>query len=490
MPKSRKDEALDSYLSTAELLEIAGITRKALRVYERDGACAPAVTKSDYYKYWTLEQADEIRQISDLSQSGLSVKEIIAAARAPESSLLELSYIDAVSQQRKDRRRIKSLWLQRISSEARRALLEVGDSWYLRYLPQRWLALVPVWPHAPELVLPGQFIEAYRRLSEVSQVVGWSASPLTGQLASIDESGAGTSYIYLQLANAPMPVPIGRRPADSGCYISASGEVNSPLCSARHCAECALFGCVPSEKALKHWAKAERDAAAAGYDLHDRTVMVDELAEPYLSGAWSVYTKHKLGTDSEAARLGVHGTTLRPRLMPHETALPCGVTACVLPQGFYLCKTCPSTSAAKEFDKARGVLEQLDTEEITEEHELETVRDALRKHETSPVAAAERIGYGFDHDETDADIPLQRGFSREPLAAMLSEHEPKLRSWLHLMRERDFSEVKLKTGTALAPENGYLIVTNRLKPTMPNAHGMFEIQALVNAGRLGPDVKD
>ena len=70
----KHDETL---FQIGEVIEILGVTRKALRVYEEAGLLIPAVRDTESgYRYYSADNMTQIRSIRSLQSLGLSLKEI------------------------------------------------------------------------------------------------------------------------------------------------------------------------------------------------------------------------------------------------------------------------------------------------------------------------------------------------------------------------------------------------------------------------------
>lgn len=62
------------YLSTGELAQMLGVTKQTVIYYDKIGLISPAVRDGKYYRYYTLEQADELDSILTFRNLGVSIK--------------------------------------------------------------------------------------------------------------------------------------------------------------------------------------------------------------------------------------------------------------------------------------------------------------------------------------------------------------------------------------------------------------------------------
>ncbi|MBE6894621.1 MAG: MerR family transcriptional regulator [Ruminococcaceae bacterium] len=69
----------ENLFQIGEVTKIAGVTRKALLVYEKKGLLTPAVKDSESgYRYYSADNITQIRAIRSLQSLGLSLKEVAA----------------------------------------------------------------------------------------------------------------------------------------------------------------------------------------------------------------------------------------------------------------------------------------------------------------------------------------------------------------------------------------------------------------------------
>ncbi len=476
---------LGGCFTTNEIISLAGISRKQLRSYTEKGIVAPLLPTSDEPSYgrrvWTIEQVALLRHVPALVRSGYSLEEIATLADQGAQAVTTALTAQYMRVMREGRRSLKD------TVSRRRELLDiiavgVQRSQYLRYVPQRWLALAP----SPDgSGLPGQsdFANLYINLRRAAEVVGWSLTEAVGGLISVMADGTdGSHYLYAGLASPPMPQPTGTRVIDGGCYHAVAPDSPCPGClSFDRCDECARFGRKRDASDTFEWAAYENDRP----NLWDNTVMMDELAQPYPTGMWSDYTKRKIaerenggaadtdvagGAANSCSRPGkpAHSIspTVRPRLMPHEVRLPIGMTACVMPAGVYLCYQCDEGDQTGAYQRIMGLAANLDRRTFTVEEE----RAASK---ASPIVM-------------ERNIQPEKGPFSDPFATGRAAGDPLMEGWFHDAEHDVLRKLELPLGMALAPEDGFCIVCSTIPAVNRNDPTRYEIQLLVDASKITP----
>ena len=498
---SRFDRPDRFRLSTREAMGFSGITRSALRYYIDKGVVVPLAANAideDKRKLqeWDRSQTETLQLAHSLSMNGTTLAQVAGVATEGFEGLLDSAYLEAANAMRRNRRLIKAIVNQKRQSERFRAAGAVKD-FYIRYLPQRWLSLIPVSEGHVAAVDRNAYIEKALALKEVVEVVGWSRalSPEVVHSVSANEE-TETRFAAYELASPPMPMVTEGFVVDGGCYRGVNGSGNL-RCDGLRCQECARFGRSPSSKEESSWKRAELTGKVL-----DRTVLADEVAEPYPVGIWHPYTDELLrkrraagsaddgrrgaddgqrGADDGAGKAGSadaganggggeapgngYRKTLpagRPRLMPQENRLPLGVTACELPAGFYLCRQGTYRNEEAMLQRLVGALSAIPQRPMSAEDEVRIASETARRSE-------------------EASPKRQPGPFIEPFASPRDFGDPTMFGFAKPILQSDFSKLVLPTATAFPPEDGYLIIQANIPTDAQSADAQFEFQVLLDA---------
>lgn len=191
-------------LTTNEVVAFTGATRKQLDNYIGKQVVTPLHGSSASNKLWTAEQASFLQHIPALQRAGLSIANIAELADQGTQAVHQTLTNQYMRELRMHRRALKSL-LYRTQETSDLACLGSTPEQYLRYIPQRWMALIPLLEDdaAPEL---SRFASSYLGLRGVAEVLGWCLTDSSGTLASLNADGRnGSYYLYAALASPPMP---------------------------------------------------------------------------------------------------------------------------------------------------------------------------------------------------------------------------------------------------------------------------------------------
>lgn len=476
MPKQSSVQRKDQpYLTTPDVERLTGVSRRSLESYVKAGIITPRRSSqaSNADMMWTFEQAALATRIKQLVREDFTLAQAADLHESGSATTIDdAAYERQVRGNRESRREVKD------SVNHRRKVadtLKLGriDGPYLRYVPQRWLALIPA--PAGQHVQPNtrEYISLASNLNEVVQVVGWSATMDFGTVASLTaDMAVGTSYASVTLASPAMPTITGEMVIDGGCYRVIDDSVDYPECDGVSCFECARFGRVPTEKELERWKAAE----IADPHIYDRTVMMDDLAEPYPAGMWSGYTSQMIEARKTHARY-VHGResrrgpSLRPRLMPHEVKLPCGVTSCVMPAGIHLCLQCDEGGYTGAYHQLLGMAMSIQSEVFTVEEEIAQYEQATSE---GPWRA---------QDKRNAKRGA-RGPIIEPFAIPRITGDPNMEGWNRRVTQPEIRALVLPTHMALAPEDGFCITCQTLPQTDANAPTRHELSFVVRCPEI------
>lgn len=473
-------------LNTQDVTRMTGASRRMLDHYEVTGLLTPsrAGGHARSKRQWSVDQAKFAERVRILQHGSRGLDEITSLADEGAESFLGELACQCSRDIRSAWRELKSATLDARRCEAAR-LLGPREGLYLRLLPQRWYALVPV--DIGEGMFPplGRLGASFVELHTVSQVVGWCTAGASGALVSISmasldacASGEGgglpgtdgcSRYAMIELATPPMPTPEAGMPHDGGCYCDVvESDEAMPACHGASCALCSRYGRSPTTEERFHWKTVENTEEG----LWDRTLMEDEMAEPYAYGIWSEHDRLDDGTWELSA--------LRPRLMPHVIRLPLGVTVASMPGGAYLCLQTDGDGVDEALGGYLDVVSSLDRREFGSDDE-EAMRDRRLSASEGDVPAATYRAFPFagELSADAADLPVDR-FAKHLLAG------DETASWVHDVSGGDLDALTLPTQMALAPEDGVCLSCSTLPTGGRNDIPRFELRVLVDPGPLGP----
>lgn len=448
-------------MSTAEVEALTGISRFRLTSFIRSGIVSPsrASASPQSEMRWTNDQVWLASKVPALLEGGFTLKEIAVLAEEGNDIIEAQLRACYMQKMREGRRGLKDILCRaQETGDVRR--VACAEREYLRYIPQRYLALAP---------MPGSSgFDADARsarligLLNAAKTIGWSLADSSGFLSSVSSNGtSSTVYSFATLTSAPMPTFSGIRMVDGGCYFAIDHERGAPGCDGASCAECTRFGREPSQADLFEW----QGRADAEPGLWDRTVMVDDLREPYPSGIWSEYTKARLGVGDVDNIGSGKSPTVRPRLMPHEVKLPLGITACVIPAGVFLCRQCDGGNQDLAFERMLGQASIMSQKPFTVQDELEASAKALERTKITEI---------------------ENGPVPDPFAVPHITGDPKLMGWWREVTNTELQRLSVPTEMALAPEDGYCVMCSTLPGTDRNDPTRYEMQLLVDASNIDP----
>ena len=484
-------------LNTQDVTRMTGATRRMLDHYEVTGLLTPsrAGGHARSKRQWSVDQAKFAERVRILQHGSRGLDEIASLADEGAESFLGELACQCSRDIRSAWRELKSATLDSRRCEAAR-LLGPREGLYLRLLPQRWYALVPA--EIGNTVFPplDKLGASFVGLHTVSQVVGWCTAGASGVLASISRPALdsladglpdGVSrYAYIELATPPMPAPSAGMPHDGGCYCDVVGEgAWMPECHGESCALCSRYGRPPTTEERFHWKTSENISG----DLWARTLMADDMDEPYAYGIWSEHDHLDDGTWDLSS--------LRPRLMPHRARFPLGVTASSMPSGAYLCLQTGGSDVTAALEELIEAVSVLDRREFTTTDEEEHRRRLAGEPEGSdgfhprgtgaggePAAdedgpVKKMVPFVSDIPPNAADLPVDR------LAKRLLAGEG-IECWARDLVTSDLDALTLPTSMALVPEDGVCISCSTIPVGGRNNPPRFELRVLVDPGPLGP----
>lgn len=473
-------QSVKSLLSTTEVIELTGVSRWSIRHYLETGVVAPTLSKGNR-AHWSYAQVMQLLLVDTLERGGYDIAAIAQAEREEGPMPLDSALDLVLESTRSSRRKLKALRYEELKN-AQFEPCGVRDGYYLRYFPERFMALLPVSTDASHDVGMASYAQQVANLMGIVDVAGWSFTFSHGTVKSLDENGdAATNYIFNELATPPQPYLTIGACIDGGCY-QQFGVDGCPEYANIPCKECARYGRAPSEKELFTWKHATITNSAL-----DRTVRIEELAEPYATGLWASYTQDVLAGEGEryqspirmkppfagradgdaGNKTGAGSETVRPRLMPQDFELPLGATAGVIPAGYYLCKQGITEEIDADMQQLIGALQVFPRRTLTLEDEL---AESARRSEAARKHAAERMR------------ARERGFS-EPFALPRQGGDPALFGFCQSLSAHELGELTLLTNTGFPPEDGFLIIHQELPFWQGgDAPTRQEFQVLVDPG--------
>lgn len=477
-------ESENRRLLTSEVMKLAGVSRSTTTNYINKHIIEPVKTNesSNADLMWTFEQAELIRSMRLLTQTGMSLTAISELASHGTEAICDMIYDTAIEEARAIRRTLKcNAVLNRRLESYKKCGRKTRP--YLRYMPQRWLALMPT--PAGTNSLPGSYLHTTRasELLYIARLLGWCPTGTVGAVSSIstqsdmttgsiNEAEHSSWWVAAQLATPPMPQLTGGLVIDGGCYRPVCPDTFDPGCPADACPHCSRFGGYPAPKDRERWNKIMLEYPEAVR----RVLPVDELKCPYATGIWSEFTQEFF--KSKKAKAPVRSEeymrpggprqkptwTVRPRLMPQICLLPLGTTACAMPSGFYLCMQYGEEDQTAAYQRMIAIVSQLSHYTMTEEDEVQAMERSLR------LAGPRR--------------PPRKGPFEEPFARPRTEFIPAFKDWCQEISPGELRSLKVPMGTALWPENGFCITSSPLPPLSVNDEPRLELQMLVNASAL------
>lgn len=465
----------DTFLSTSEVIAITGISRYTVRHYVDIGVAQPHIAGKKMF--WSFDQLSKLELAHALAKEGIALPDIAQMQRS-DGGLLSASYSNVFKSLRGHRRQMKGIEHLRCTIK-QFSYCGIREGYYLRYLPERWLAVIPVSRDADHFVEKAEYARNIAALRGVSDAVGWSAAFDHGVLKSLSaDHSQATNYIFTELTTPPLPYITANGCVDGGCYEEFGGDM-CPFGEERACTNCARFGHAPTEKERSAW----RHAQISG-QIIERTVDVNQLAEPYVCGLWSEYTQDIAAGRAERYKKPVPlsrpgeespaGVSARPRLMPQSFTLPLGVTACVLPAGFYLCRQSTLSDKNRTIQRLMGAYDIMPrrTMDANVERELSKKSLDLVKRDRAAVEyAAKRQADAF----------------MEPFAMPRQHGDAALFNWVKPLADRDIVDLTLFVDTALRPEDGYLVMHQEVPLLKEQVEDpVHEFQVLVDPGPYLP----
>jgi DNA-binding transcriptional MerR regulator len=481
MPKGSNTELLSLTMMT----KFTGLSKKALRYYNDKGVCRPhRINESSGYWRYLPEQTNYLLLIKKLVDTGVPLKTVSISDDGDLTidSLFD-SALEVTSEYiRKQRRALKSIVHCKIALQDSAALGK-QEGYYLRYVPERWVALLPIaWPEEISATSL-DFIEHLMYLNYAIDIYGWAGTEMSGALHSLSlDTRQGLMYAFVELSSPPMPEITGSWIVDGGCYHSAVLADTKTYCTGKEqglCATCARNG-VASEKTL--WTG---DDPVKAELLSSFTVMMDDLKAPYRTGLWSEFTKKRIaeregyefvdegGEGHKRERASPHpNPAMTPMLMPHVIHLPHGITTCIMPAGIYLCKQHTRHDAEGTRRALLDIAEKLPRLSLSPE-------DEKRRHErfidsilTSP-----------------SEIPREpfTGPYPEPFAMPRIVADPEMLGWSQLLKDTDptesLADIALRFDTGLVAETDFCLIDSRMLLPVQSLEPHFEMQLLVDTDR-------
>ncbi len=447
----------NSYISTSDVERIGNTTRSKLKEFVKKGVLDPFGLSSakNSNKYWTLSQARIASDISSLKLDGVTLNDMAKLMSEGHGTLCEKVAVSSIVEMRQARRVAKAA-LRNLRVLQDTAHLVGISNYYLRYIPQRFLAITPI---SEKAELPGgkEHHHVFVNLTRVAMAAGWCHTGIAGYIESfMEDMTSSTIYAYIELAAMPQPKPTPDTDLDSGCYHAFSGcRLDECVGS---CETCLRAGVDPSPEDRFVWDSWNRTVTN-----HDRIVRLSDLEQPYRTGAWSSFTRTSCD-DTDGCHLDIGDMcSVLPRIMPQEVLLPFDTTACVIPPAIFLCCQFDEESYPSASERIATFTNLLERKRIDPEQETQ-LHDRLMAAMSPPL---EKIEAGPD----GVGQPLEIGFET-------------MKGWSREISSGDLLQLTLPVGTAIAPEDGYCVICTELPPRMTNDEPRYEAQIIMYAPEL------
>ena len=459
-----KPEEDRSFVGTSDLMRISGATRNIIEKFKRLKICEPA-ERDQAGLLWSPSELSRVEDALTLQDGGASRKRVAQIADEGLTAIDSAIYEQAIKNNRNSRRTTKSSALR---FRAQQLFDRVGhrEGFYLRYMPERWIAIAPTQEGLDGLPWSRSFIGAFADLKQISQIVGWCPSAEVGSVSSgsFSDLTRFKNWAFLSLASPPMPVVTGDLVIDGGCYYVIDPVLGDPGCDTSRCFECSRFGREPDHNARKRWER----VAESSPELWDDVLMAGDMTEPYKHGPWVKFTREALGLPVEEPGPEPRrpNPTLRPQRMPTVVKLPYGVSAAVIPAGVYLCKQCDQQgqdTALLQLSSVASLAEHLPLTPELEDEMQETLPVRKRRPER-------RKG----------------GPYLEPFAQSRMFGDARLIGWVRDMESGEMGRIKVLTQTGLLPDDEYSIVCSScLRDNDDGRQDVcYEMQLLVDASDI------
>lgn len=460
---SRKPKNIPPYLTTADFLEVSGVSPMSLRRYEKTGIMQPAHQAKDRAKYWTLDQVQTLMLVDELRKDGADLPDIGALAEQGVESLAHEALCSSTRGIRENRRSLKAV-SHAVNSLACESADVPLDTPRLRYLPARWLALLPIDEAEPAFLASERFVGAYAKLKAVAEVVGWSITRAFGTVLSISSDGARAQrYVCAELASPPMPHITEACIVDGGCYRGAAQAIGNVFedaksCPADACDMCARFGRKPTSDEVDLWNAIHVEHPNRwDWSFPEGAPEVSYDFGPWSNADGEINLPHQPGRTQSAGK-----PVCRPRQMPTSVRLPLGVVACQIPDGLHLCMRAAyddwAGATSGFIDKVAGMAKSNATGVDVVER---LKRDSAGKTKSSPMV----------------------GPYIEPFAAVRLAGDANLFDWKRELTAADIAKLQVPINCALPPMDGYCVIAQNL-PLLQGGTVIQELSVLVNAENL------
>lgn len=346
------------YLTSEELVELTGASRRTLTTLTELGICKPKrFEKRGGVLGWTFDQAATVHYAERLRAQGLPFERI---AQLVDDDAFELeSFRTEMAARRSERRSLKRA-LIRNAAASDTAQIPPDEELYVRYIPQRWIALLPM--RGSTLPQDAPYVPARLLLDDVSKHVGWCAAVQGGTIVPAFEDEMTQSAIFIELAAKPIPQPLAGHDADGGCYHAFGGACafgnETPDCRL-----CPRFGSETSNGDKIRWLSMAQRLPVAEEPLGSHCTHVE-------SGVWG-----DAGQDDGHAMPPKTKLAGRPQLMPLPVLLPAHIGAAVLPAGFYLCRAWSGDEQDKALIEMRTAVKIARARQLTADAAAQRVFD-------------------------------------------------------------------------------------------------------------------
>ena len=298
MQQNTQQKEEQQLLPQSLIADILGISRHSLRHYNELNIINPAyVNKRNGYRYYGSDQIDEIMLAKTAFSSGETAEDISSYFKPDHielDRLLASAHSKASEQMRDMRRLLESIaLLKRASDNMSVAASGDGapiDAFYLRYIPERIVAVMPLPLGEPRPLSTIRLVDYLRR---AAHACGWVDTIIDGTLSFELGSFPARECLFVELASAPMPQARHDFDVDGGCYWMAEGFSDCDKAGTDACRTCARMG--------GRWPESAEIRNASFPPI----TLLEQEGMTYLSGPWAFL---RAQSPSQDARVQNHAT--------------------------------------------------------------------------------------------------------------------------------------------------------------------------------------
>ena len=463
-------------------MNLTGASRRLLTTIESRGICTPYRSDAGTGTLgWTANQVQMVGRICQMRSNGMSFDQIEAVIAEGDEAFERIALEAQMQIARQSRRNTKrEAAVRRI--QAQLAAVGERDGYYLRYLPERYYAVLPL--DLDTFMRPADYTRTLMVLTDLASHLGWAPLGINGLIIGAPKLYDMACCAFVQLASAPMPQPTAVGDADSGCFREFGGA-----CAfgggGRSCELCARYGKPLTNADEIQW----RDFAGT-YDIEDHTVLLDEQERAYPCGPWSAVLREHVtskgrtlealaeqsmpGAASTSAISAAPGTAslpsvaAKPHLMPQKVKLPLGAMAAIMPAGWYLCRQSAGDRLDQALSEMVGTLRVIPHQDMTIDDEAKRALELQRL-----VGFLPPVGECLD---------VQGGFPEIGDPVQLSRWRP--------VSDRELSQLRVFTNAGLLEDSDFSMVCTTVPSGGVDDLPAYELQVFIDESMVEAAVND